>query len=207
MDRDSTWGYSKHHGWVQGYSYETVATATEGSTVFPMLGSADTASMKEFASFEPKIDQLPEDTENVLADTGYDKNEFGDRIECDQQGRRTGRRFICPPNSRNSKDGGRACRPRAKRIPPAPRCRREKRIAFYRSRRGQRLYARRGQTVEPFNDWFKALFELDERAWHRGLDNNRTQMLAALFGYQLLVRYNRRRGRENGQIKWILDQL
>ncbi|HUW84058.1 MAG TPA: hypothetical protein VMZ31_14835 [Phycisphaerae bacterium] len=163
VDRDSTWGYSKHHGWVQGYSYETVATATEGSTVFPMLGSADTASMKEFASFEPKIDQLPEDTENVLADTGYDKNEFGDRIECDEQGRRTGRRFICPPNPRNSKDGGRAPRPRAKRIPPTPRCRREKRIAFYRSRRGQRLYARRGQTVEPFNDWFKALFELDER--------------------------------------------
>ena len=207
VDRESTWGYSEHHGWVQGYSYETVVTATEGSTVFPMLASSDTASMKEFASFAPKIEQLPEDTENVLADTGYDKNDFGDRIEYNEQGHRTGRRSICPPNRRNSKDDGRASRPRAESVPPASRTRRQKRIAFYRSRRGQKLYARRSQTVEPFNDWFKTLFELDERAWHRGLDNNRTQMLAAIFGYQLLVRYNHRRGRENGQIKWILDQL
>ena len=207
MDRDSTWGYSEHHGWVQGYSYETVVAATEGSTVFPMLASADTASMKEFTSFEPKIDQLPEDMENALADKGYDKNDFGDRIEYDEQGRRTGRRFICPPNPRNSKGDGRTSGTRTKRLPPGSRSRRQKRIAFYRSRCGQRLYARRGQTVEPFNDWFKALFELDERAWHRGLDNNRTQMLAAIFGYQLLVRYNHRRGRQNGQITWILDQL
>ena len=68
-------------------------------------------------------------------------------------------------------------------------------------------YARRGQTVEPFNDWFKGLFELDQQVWHRGLDNNRTQMLAAIFAYQLLVRYNYRRGNENGQVKWITDCL
>jgi len=42
--------------------------------------------------------------------------------------------------------------------------------------------------------------ELDDRVWHRGLDNNRTQLLAALFAYQLLVRYNHRRGHKNGQI-------
>jgi hypothetical protein len=207
VDRDSTWGYSKHHGWVQGYSYETVVTASKGSTVFPMLASGDTASAKEFTSFDSKIDQLSEDTENVLADTGYDKNDFGDRIEYDEQGHRTGRRFICPPNRRNSTEGRASSCHRTKSTPPASRSRRQKRIAFYRSRRGQKLYARRCQTVEPFNDWFKALFELDERAWHRGLDNNRTQMLVAIFGYQLLVRYNHRRGRENGQIKWILDQL
>lgn len=207
VDRDSTWGYSEHHGWVQGYSYETVVTATEGSTVFPLLASADTASTKEFASFEPKIDQLPEDMENALADKGYDKNDFGDRIEYDAHGQRTHRRFICPPNPRNSHGDGPTSVAWTKRVPPGHRSRRQKRIGFYRSRRGQRLYARRGQTVEPFNDWFKTLFELDERAWHRDLDNNRTQMLAAIFGYQLLVRYNHRRGRQNGQIKWILDQL
>ena len=78
---------------------------------------------------------------------------------------------------------------------------------FLKSRRGKRLYARRGQTVEPFNDWFKGLFELDQQVWHRGLDNNRTQMLAAIFAYQLLVRYNYRRGNENGQVKWIMDCL
>jgi hypothetical protein len=32
--------------------------------------------------------------------------------------------------------------------------------------------------VEPFNEWFKSLFELDDRVWHRGLENNQTQLLA-----------------------------
>ena len=75
------------------------------------------------------------------------------------------------------------------------------------TRRGRRLYRRRSQTVEPFNEWFKSLFELDQHVWHRGLDNNQTQILAAMFCYQLLLRYNRRRGRTNGQIKWILDNI
>jgi len=207
VDRDSTWGYSEHHGWVQGYSYETVVTATKGSTVFPLLASADVASTSECTSFASKIDPLPEATENVLADSGYDKNEFGERIEYDSQERRTGRRFLCPPNPRKTRPRGRSFRRKLASGSSASRSPRQKRIAFYRSRRGQQLYARRGQTVEPFNDWFKTLFELEERVWHRGLDNNRTQLLAALFGYQLLVRYNHRLGHENGQIKWILDQL
>ena len=36
---------------------------------------------------------------------------------------------------------------------------------------------------------------------------DRTQLLAAIFAYQLLVRYNYRRGNENGQVKWIMDCL
>ena len=85
--------------------------------------------------------------------------------------------------------------------------RRQRRQRFLRGRRGRRLYRRRSQTVEPFNDWFKSLFELEQRVWHRGLSNNQTQLLAAIFCYQLLLRYNRRHGRENGQIQWILDAL
>jgi len=81
VDRDSTWGYSEYQGWVQGYSYQVVLTAREGSTVFPLLASTDSASTKEFASFASKINPLPEETENVVADAGYDKNEFADRIE------------------------------------------------------------------------------------------------------------------------------
>ena len=61
--------------------------------------------------------------------------------------------------------------------------------------------------MEPFHEWFKSLFELDQRVWHRGLDNNRTQLLAALFAYQVLLRYNHRHGGHNGQVKWILDVL
>jgi len=66
---------------------------------------------------------------------------------------------------------------------------------------------KRGKTVEPFNEWFKTLFELDQRVWHRGLENNQTQMLAGIFVYQLLVRINYRKGNKNARIRWILDIL
>jgi hypothetical protein len=61
--------------------------------------------------------------------------------------------------------------------------------------------------VEPFHQWFKTHFELTRSCWHRGLHNNRTQILAALFGYQLLVRYNQAHHHDNAQIAWILDGL
>jgi hypothetical protein len=204
VDQESTWGYSQHDGWVQGYSFEVLVCATADSTVFPLLASADTASVKETQTFGEKIDDLPEETDQVLADSGYDSNDLAERIEYDEEDRRTGRRFLCPENRRGSK-----CDPQA--ASPTPRDeqhrRRLQRRKFLKSRRGKRFYARRGQTVEPFNEWFKGLFELDQRVWHRGLNNNRTQMLAAIFAYQLLVRYNHRRGNENGQVKWIMDSL
>jgi hypothetical protein len=204
VDRESTWGRSQHDGWVQGYSFEVVVSATCNSTVFPLAASADTASVKEMNSFAEKIDELPDETCTVLADSGYDSNDVGERIEYNADDRRTDRRFVCPENRRSRK--GDPPDP-----PSAPRDERHRRRLarheFLKSRRGKRLYARRGQTVEPFNDWFKGLFELDQHVWHRGLDNNRTQILAAIFAYQLLVRYNHRRGNRNGKAKWIMDAL
>lgn len=204
VDRDSTWGYSQHHGWVQGYSFEVVVSATADRTVIPLVVSVDTASAKETHTFADKLEELPEETDTVLADSGYDSNELAERIEYDANGQRTGRRFLCPENRRGSK------RPPTGR-PPVPRDeshrRRLARRKFLQSRQGKRCYARRGQTVEPFHDWFKGLFEVDHRVWHRGLENNRTQMLAALFAYQLLVRYNHRHGHKNGQVRWLMDRL
>ena len=72
---------------------------------------------------------------------------------------------------------------------------------------GRRLSKRRGQTVEPFFGRFKALFGLEEHVWHTGLDNNRTQSLAAYLLYQLLLVYNRVKGEGNAEVKWILDLL
>jgi len=206
VDTESTWGYSEHDGWLQGYSYEVVVTATPATVVFPLLASVDTASASETRTFDAKIDQLPAETEAVLADSGYDANHLGERVERDEQGQRTGRRFVCPPNPRNNKRGKKrpghadASRARSREL-------RGQRIKYYESRKGRRLYARRRKTVEPFNQWFKSLFELENRVWHRGLDNNRTQMLGAIFAYQLLVRYNHRLGNNNGRVRWILDSL
>lgn len=53
----------------------------------------------------------------------------------------------------------------------------------------------------------KGLFELHHHVWHRGIDNNRTQLLAALFVYQLLLRYNHHLGNFNGPVRSIMDSL
>lgn len=204
VDQESMWGYSQHDGWVQGYSFEVVVSATPDNTVFPLLASADTASAKETQSFGEKTDDLPEETDYVLADSGYDSNDLAESIEYDEDDRKTERRFLCPENRRGSKQKRGTSLPQPRDEHHRRRLQRRK---FLKSRKGKRLYARRGQTVEPFNDWFKGLFELDQKVWHRGLDNNRTQMLGAIFAYQLLVRYNYRRGNKNGQVKWIMDCL
>lgn len=204
VDRDSDWGYSQHDGWVQGYSFEVVVSSTKNATVFPLSGSAATASVKETRTFDEKIDELSELTETVSADSGYDSNHLGERIEWTEDGKRTARRFLCPENRRNSKS-----KKPTKTTNPRDESHRRRllRKRHLQSQRGRATYRRRGQTVEPFNEWFKSLFELDDRVWHRGLQNNQTQLMAALFAYQTLVRYNHRRGNENGQIRWILDIL
>jgi hypothetical protein len=204
VDRDSAWGYSPHDGWVQGYSYEVVVTAPQKGTVWPLLASADRANASEKASFGDKIDHLPRRTRHVLADSGYDSNDYGQRVERDAKGRPTRRHFVCPPQRPCPTD------PRPYRLTKAAQLARRLRLqrqAFYKSPKGRSLYARRGTSVEPFNDWFKRDFGLDQRVWHRGLANNQTQVMAAVFGYQLLLRYNHACGNRNGQIQWILDGL
>jgi len=206
VDPQARWSYSPYHGWVWGYSYEVVVTATPGRPVVPLLASVAAANASEQHTLTPKIDQLPKAVRHVLADSGYDSNLLGERIEYDPQGRRTGRRFLCPlqPRAHHARPGATVQRGRREQ----QRRRRQRRFAFYRSRRGRRLYARRGQSVEPFNEWFKHLYDLEPHVWHRGLDNNQTQLLAALCGYQLLLRYNHRhRRRPLGQIQCLLDAL
>jgi Transposase DDE domain len=206
VDRDSTWGYSEHDGWVQGYSCEVVVAAAPGRGVFPTQASVDTASAAEVRTFAGKIDYLAAGTRTVSADSGYDANVLGERIEFDEKGRRTGRRFLCPENPRhNGRQKTKRCKADASRA-QSRKLRRERR-QFLESPRGRRIYARRKKTIEPFNQWFKSLFEMEHHVWHRGLDNNRTQILAAIFAYQLLVRYNHRCGQRNGCIRWIIDTL
>lgn len=205
VDREATWGYSKYRGWVYGYSYEVVVSATNGSVVFPLLASVDVASASEHHTFGPKIQALPRETRYVLADAGYDSNAYGEAVEQRADGARTGRRFVCPLQHRGGKPSVGEFPHRGRR--ERSRRRRAQRSAFYKSRRGRQLYRRRGQTVEPFNDWFKVKFDLATSVWHRGLANNRTQVTAAIFVYQLLLRYHHKRGGRNGNTQWILDAI
>jgi hypothetical protein len=204
-DRQAAWGRSEHDGWVWGYSFETVVTATPGGLVLPLLASAGPATARECRTFLAKAPALPAATRYVLADSGYDSNACQEAVEGESEGQATGRRFLCPLIRR-------AGRPAVGRTPHRGRRgrqvrQRQARLDFLNSPKGRRLYKARGQTVEPFHEWFKNSFELSDHVWHRGLANNQTQLLAALFCYQLLLRYNHRCGHQNGQVQWILDTL
>jgi hypothetical protein len=206
VDRQADWGYSPYHKWVYGYSYEVVATAEKGTVHLPLVASAGLASASEHTTFGPKTDALPSKTRFVLVDSGYDNNALGDRVERDRAGRPTGRRYLCPPVRRNM--AGRPSQTsHLSRAQREAQRRRWKRIDFYRSPRGQRLYAQRSQSVEPLHERVKSLFDLDRRVWHRGLGNNQTQLLGAIFCYQLLLRYNHLCGHRNAQVQWILESL
>lgn len=204
-DDEASWGFSDHHGWVYGYSFEVAVTATPGSIVFPLAVSVGTASHSEARSFPETVRDLPGGTRYVTADAGYDTNANGQAVEYDEQDRPTGRRLVCPLQSRAGKPsvGETVHRGRRERY----RQRRAKRLEFLRSPKGRRIYARRKKTVEPFNEWFKAKFDLNTVVWHRGLKNNATQIAAAMFTYQLLVRYHCQNGGKNGEVQWILDAI
>ena len=208
VDRQADWGYSPYHKWVYGYSYEVLTTADSGTVHLPLSASAGVASASEHSSFPPKIKHLPPSTRFVLADSGYDSNAIADAVERDHEGRVTGKRFVCPPNRRNLST--RRTQPRRGHISGAEReaqGHRWRRIGFYKSPRGRRIYRQRGQSVEPLHDRIKFLFDLNPRVWHRGLGNNKTQLLSAIFCYQLLLRYNHRCGHRNARVQWILEAV
>lgn len=204
-DPQAAWCLSGHDGWVFGYSYEVVVTAPRKGLVFPLLASADTASRNEQKSFASKIARLPKSMNDVLGDKAYDGNELAEAVEYRRNGQRNGRHYLCPLIHHGGKpavgrypQGGRRERRRQHR---------QRREHFLHSKKGRSLYRRRKQSVEPFNSHFKKLFELEDRVWHRGLDNNRTMLLGAILLYQLLVMYTFRQGQRDQCIQWLLDGL
>ena len=141
----------------------------------------------------------------MLADSGYEGNAPGEAIEFDRRGQPTGRHFVCPLRARANKPAVGKTQQKGKR--ERERRYHQKREKFLNSRRGQRLYQRRSQTVEPFHHWFKQLVDLEDRVWHRGPSNNRTMLLATQFVHQLLLRYNFACGNRNNEVQSILDAL
>ena len=204
VDAEATWTRDDYRGWVYGYSYEIVLSCTRNSLNWPMIASADTASRSETRTLGEKLPRLPSQVKYLLADRGYDADDHCEVLEWDGE-HRTRRRFVCP--TRRSARGPARKEHKRSKIRQRRQAHRRLRKQFVDSKKGRDLYARRGITIEPFNSWFKLMFDLQDRVWHRGLPNNQTQILAAIFLYQLLLRINLKRNRQNGQIKWLLDTL
>lgn len=205
IDQESEWGYSSHHDWVQGYSFEVVVSSGKKGVIWPLIASCAAANESEHKSFATKIDRLPKQSKFVLADAGYDNGMFVKKIEWNGS-RRTGVRFLCPQNSRGS-TGLAPKRKNESRAVYEKRVMRAEHRDYFRTKKAQRQYRRRTLTVEPFNEWFKSAFEFSKTVWHRGLTNNQTQTLAAIFSYQVLLRQNVVRKIHTGQVRQILDAL
>ena len=204
-DRDATWSRSAWHGWTLGYSYEVIVSAEKTGAVWPLLASADPASHKPNRTFPPKVERLHPSVRYLLADSGYDSTDLADLVELRPDQKRTGRRLLCPyPKHRRGQVSGKHKETKTRK---ARRLRRQQRFEFFQRPFAQRLIKRRGMKVEPFNDWLKTRFDLHDRVWHKGLDNNRTQLLAAILGTQILLMHNYKCGSKNGAVQWILDSL
>ena len=202
-DLDATWTRSQHNGWQLGYGFEVVVSAEKTGAVWPLLASAGPASSQPPRTFPEKIPHLPAQTRYVLADSGYDSNDLAEAVE-ENAGRPGVRRLLCPyPEHR----GGTTTQHKENRTRKQRRLRRRVRHEFLQRPFAKRLLRRRGTKVEPFNEWLKSRFDLHQQAWHRGLANNQTQILAAIFAYQVLLLYNHACGHQNGCIQWILDLL
>lgn len=52
VDQASTWGYSEHDGWVQGFSYEVVVSATKIGSSFPCW-------LRSIQPVQPRSERLP----------------------------------------------------------------------------------------------------------------------------------------------------
>ena len=206
-DGDASWSKSTHHGWVFGYGFEVVVSAPRRGLNWPVSGSLDSARVREAKTFPAKIPRLPPRTRYVLVDMGYDSNELGDAVEFSVQGKPTGRHLIGPQQMRHNCYGGRKRIWRETHQSRLRRARRVKRRQFSERRFGKALYKRRSKTVEPFFARFKELFDLKDHVRHTGLENNRTQILAVLVLYQILLVMNRIKGQNNAEVKWILDLL
>lgn len=205
VDSQAAWGRSDYDGWVYGYGYEVLVSATAQKQVFPLLASVGAANSSEHRSFAQKIRDLPASTKHLLLDSGYDSNAMAEAVEWHPDGKPSGRHYLCPLQSRCGKPAVGQMVHRGKR--ERSRQRRLLRQKYFFSPAGRQLYRLRKQSSEPFNQWFKELFELQDRVWHKGLENNQTQVLCAIFCYQLLIRYNYRRGNRDGQVQWILNGL
>jgi hypothetical protein len=208
-DPEASWSRSGHDGWVYGYGAVVIVSAPPrgGGPAWPLAGSLDPAHVREARTPPAKLAGLPEAARYLVADMGYDSDDLGEAVEYDAEGRRTGRRLVGPQQARHNRYGPAKRAWRVSRRRATRRAHRDERRRFYATPFGRSLYRRRGRTVEPFFGRLKGLFGLDEHVWHQGLGNNRTMVAAALVLYQILLAYNRIEGRDDAEVKWILDLL
>jgi Transposase DDE domain len=184
VDRDSQWGYSPYHKFVQGYAEHTIVNATPGEARFPLDAVADTAQMVEHEVLQQRLPRLPAGVRKVLIDGQYDDNGLLSDLH---------ERKIAP------------ILPAGVFRKAAPRSEVRRWAARVRAAKvNQKLYRRRRTTIEPHFGLDKKRFE-NHVVWFYGLPNNRTHLPLISFVIQVLMLDNFEQGRPAEDIQWLLD--
>jgi Transposase DDE domain/Transposase domain (DUF772) len=184
VDRDSQWGYSPYHKFVQGYAEHTIVNATPGEARFPLDAVADTAQMVEHEVLQQRLPRLPAGVRKILIDGQYDDN----GLLSDLHERKIAP--ILPAGVFRKAAPKSAVRQWAARVRAA--------------QVNQRLYRRRRTTIEPHFGLDKKRFE-NHTVWFYGLANNRTHLPLISFVIQVLMLDNFEQGRPAEDIQWLLD--
>jgi hypothetical protein len=184
VDRDSQWGYSPYHKFIQGYAEHTVVNATPGEARFPLDAVADTAQLVEHEVLGQRLSRLPTGVRKILIDGQYDDNGLLAQLRQ--------RRIapILPAGVFRKAAPKSAVRQWAARVRAA--------------KVNQKLYRRRRTTIEPHFGLDKKRFE-NHVVWFYGLANNRTHLPLVSFVIQVLMLDNFEQGRPAEDIQWLLD--
>jgi Transposase DDE domain/Transposase domain (DUF772) len=184
VDRDSQWGYSPYHKFVQGYAEHAVVNATPGEPRFPLDAVADTARMVEHEVLRQRLPRLPAGVRKILIDGQYDDSGLLDDLR---------RRRVAPILPAGVF---------RKAAPKSPARRWAARVRAAAVNR--RLYRRRRTTIEPHFGLDKKRFE-NHTVWFYGLANNRTHLPLISFVIQVLMLDNLEQGWPPEDIQWLLD--
>jgi hypothetical protein len=182
VDRQSQWGYSPYHRWVQGYAQHTVVNATPGEARLPLDCTAAGANMAENQVFIQRVPLLPANVQKTLLDGSYDDEEVF-RI-CKQYGIRPIVRMEVPRAD--------ACPLRlwAWKIRALP--------------TNQALYVRRRTTIEPSFGNGKKSFE-NSRVWFYGLQRNKTHLVLVNFVRAVAMLINFKTDQPPENVQELLD--
>jgi hypothetical protein len=182
VDRESEWGLSPYHHWVQGYAQHTIVNAVPGEARFPLDCTAGTANMAENRVIVKRLSLLPETVDKILLDGYYD----------DESVLNACRSEAVRPIVHMSKPGRQASSIRrwAWRI---------------RSRKiNNILYTRRRTTIEPTFGNGKKAFEND-RVWFYGLKKNQTHLVMTHVVRAVAMIVNFRTGHPPEYVKELMD--
>jgi hypothetical protein len=167
IDMQAHWGVSGAGDWVYGYRLHSLMSCGPYGLELPYDATVEAANVKDAEVFKTVfVPSLPDSTELLLADTGYDEE------ACYKAADGKGVSLLSPI--------------KVKKYTPAER--RERAELFY-SLEAREVYRLRKTTIEPYQGQLKDLFKL-EHLPIKGLHNVRALALLATLAYLLLVKLN-----------------